>query len=157
MRWHGAQRGVVALAERQLRVQRPRLRDKNGREVNVPAYERLRDDANVGARVRDILVAGVSTRRYAAVLPEAAGTVGVSKSSVSRRFIEASAAQLAALNERSLADLPVLVIYVLGYAIGRFWTSGWPRISGGRRNRSAPFATRMRGSSRPGFRTRPPR
>ena len=63
--WHGAQRGVVALAERQLRVHRPRLRDKSGREVNVPAYERLRDDANVGARVRDILVAGVSTRRYA--------------------------------------------------------------------------------------------
>ena len=115
--WHGAQRGVVALAERQLRVQRPRLRDKNGREVNVPAYERLRDDANVGARVRDILVAGVSTRRYAAVLPEAAGTVGVSKSSVSRRFIEASAAQLAALNERSLADLAVLVIYIDGIVV----------------------------------------
>jgi hypothetical protein len=79
---------VVALAERQLRVQRPRLRDKNGREVNVPAYERLRDDAKIGARVRDIMVAGVSTRRYAQVLPEAAGTVGVSKSTVSRRFIE---------------------------------------------------------------------
>ena len=108
--WHGAQRGVIALAERQLRVQRPRLRDKNGREVNVPAYERLRDDA----RVRDIMVAGVSTRRYAQVLPEAAGTVGVSKSTVSRHFIEASAAQLAALNERSLADLAVLVIYIDG-------------------------------------------
>ena len=115
--WHGAQRGVVALAERQLRVQRPRLRDKNGREVDVPAYERRRDDANVGARVRDILIAGVSTRRYAAVLPEAAGTVGVSKSSVSRRFIEASAAQLAALNERSLADLSVLVIYIDGIVV----------------------------------------
>jgi len=73
--WHGAQRGVVALAERQLRVQRPRLRDKTGREVPVPAYERLRDDASIGVRVRDILVAGVSTRRYAQVLPEAAGPV----------------------------------------------------------------------------------
>jgi transposase-like protein len=115
--WHGAQRGVVALAERQLRVQRPRLRDKNGREVAVPAYDRLREDANVGARVRDILVAGVSTRRYAAVLPAAAGTVGVSKSTVSRRFIEASAAQLAALNERSLAELAVLVIYIDGIVV----------------------------------------
>jgi hypothetical protein len=70
-----------------------------------PAYERLRDDANTGTRVRDILVAGVSTRHYAAALPEAAGTVGVSKSTISRRFIEASAAQLAALNERSLTPL----------------------------------------------------
>lgn len=115
--WHGAQQGVVALAERQLRVQRPRLRDKNGGEVPVPAYGRLRDDANVGARVRDIMVAGVSTRRYAQVLPEAAGTVGVSKSTVSRRFVEASAAQLAALNERSLADLAVLVIYIDGIVV----------------------------------------
>lgn len=115
--WHGAQRGVIALAERKLRVQRPRLRDKEGREVNVPAYERLRDDASVGARVREILVAGVSTRRYAQVLPEAAGTVGVSKSTVSRRFIEASAAQLSALNERSLAGLAVLVIYIDGIVV----------------------------------------
>ena len=115
--WHGSQRGVVALAERQLRVQRPRLRDKSGREVNVPAYDRLRDDANIGKRVRDIMVAGVSTRRYAEVLPQAAGTVGVSKSSVSRRFVEASAAQLAQLNERSLAQLPVLVIYIDGICV----------------------------------------
>jgi transposase-like protein len=115
--WHGSQHGVVALAERQLRVQRPRLRDKSGREVNVPAYDRLRDDANIGKRVRDILVAGVSTRRYAEVLPQAAGTVGVSKSSVSRRFVEASAAQLAQLNERSLVQLPVLVIYIDGICV----------------------------------------
>jgi len=115
--WHGAQRGVVALAERQLRVQRPRLRDKKGREVHVPAYERLRNDASIGARVRDIMVAGVSTRRYEQVLPKAAGTVGVSKSAVSRRFIEASAAQLAELNERSLARLAVLVIYIDGVVV----------------------------------------
>jgi transposase-like protein len=115
--WHGAQRGVVSLAERQLRVQRPRLRDKGGREVAVPAYERLRDDASVGKRVRDIIVAGVSTRRYAGVLAQAAGTVGVSKSSVSRRFVEASAAQLAALNERDLKHLGVLVIYIDGIVV----------------------------------------
>lgn len=115
--WHGAQRGVVSLAERQLRVQRPRLRDKSGQEVPVPAYERLREDSGIGKRVRDIMVAGVSTRRYASVLPEAAGTVGVSKSTVSRRFIEASAAQLAELNERSLAGVAVLVIYIDGIVV----------------------------------------
>jgi len=110
--WHGAQRGVIALAERQLRVHKLRLRDKNGRDVTVPACERLRDDADIGTRVRDILVAGDSTRCCAGVLPEAAGTVGVSKSTVSRRVIEASAAQLAELNERSLAGVEVLVICI---------------------------------------------
>jgi transposase-like protein len=115
--WHGAQRGVVSLAERQLHVQRPRLRDKRGGEVHVPAYDRLRDDAGMGQRVRDIMVAGVSTRRYASVLTQAAGTVGVSKSAVSRRFVEASAAQLGALNERSLKDVKVLVIYIDGIVV----------------------------------------
>ena len=98
-------------------MQRPRLRDKRGHEVHVPAYERLRDDAGMGQRVRDILVAGVSTRRYAAVLPQAAGTVGVSKSAVSRRFVEASAEQLAALNERDLKNLKLLVIYIEGIVV----------------------------------------
>ncbi|MCW5222956.1 IS256 family transposase [Verminephrobacter aporrectodeae] len=115
--WHGAQRGVIGLAERQLRVQRPRLRDKNGREVRVPAYERLRNHADAATRVRDILIAGVCTRRYAQVLPEAAGTVGVSKSAVSGHFVEASAAQLAQFNERSLIDLKVLVIYIDGIIV----------------------------------------
>jgi putative transposase len=114
--WHGSQRGQIALAERKLQVTRPRLRTKGAksREVAVPAYERLNGDAGTGRRVRDILVKGVTTRNYKAVLPEVAGTVGVSKSSVSRSFIEASAAQLAALNEGSLKDAELLVIYIDG-------------------------------------------
>ena len=114
--WHGSQRGQITLAERRLQVTKPRLRTKGtaSKEVAVPAYERLRGDARMGQRVRDILVKGVSTRKYKAVLPEVAGTVGVSKSAVSRSFIEASAAQLATLNEGPLKDLDLLVIYIDG-------------------------------------------
>ena len=116
--WHGTQRGQVALAERGLQVTRPRLRSKAGsKEVAVPAYERLAGDARMGQRVRDILVSGVSTRKYERVLPQVAHTVGVSKSAVSRRFIEASAQQLAALNERPLADAKLLVIYIDGIVV----------------------------------------
>jgi transposase-like protein len=85
--------------------------------VTVPAYGRLTGDARMAARVRDILVTGVSTRKYEKVLPEVAGTVGVSKSSVSRRMVEASAEQLRALNERSLKDLKLLVIYLDGIVV----------------------------------------
>ena len=115
--WHGAQRGVVALAERQLQVQRPRLRDKSGREVRVPAYERLRDDANIGARVRDILVAACPRGATRRCCPKRRARWGCPRAAVSRRFIEASAAQLAALNERSLAELRVLVIYIDGIVV----------------------------------------
>jgi len=115
--WHGSQQGRIQLAERQLNIQRPRLRNKVGREVRIPAYERLLSDPRLGQRVRDIMVAGVSTRRYKSVLPEVAGTVGVSKSAVSRRFIEASAAQLAALNERSFKGVELLAIYIDGIVV----------------------------------------
>ena len=39
VRWHGRQKGRVRLANRQLRVERPRLRRKSGSEVGVPAYQ----------------------------------------------------------------------------------------------------------------------
>jgi transposase-like protein len=117
--WHGSQRGQVQMAERKLSVTRPRLRTAGpaSKEVAVPAYERLQGDARMGARVRDIVVKGVSMRKYREVLPEVAGTVGVSKSAVSRRFIEASAAQLAALNERPLSEAALLAIYIDGIIV----------------------------------------
>lgn len=83
----------------------------------IPAYQRLVDDERLGSRIRDILVAGVSTRRYRKVLPQAAHTVGVSKSAVSRHFVQASARQLAELNERRVDQLDLLVLYIDGIVV----------------------------------------
>jgi hypothetical protein len=41
VRWHGSQRGQIAMDERKLAVKRPRLRNKGGVEVGIPAYEQL--------------------------------------------------------------------------------------------------------------------
>ena len=119
VQWHGSQDGFIQMAERKLRITRPRLRTSGpqAKEVRVPAYDRMRGNARMGARVRDIVVKGVSMRKYEAVLPEVAGTVGVSKSAVSRRFIEASAAQLAVLNDRPLADAALFAIYIDGIIV----------------------------------------
>jgi hypothetical protein len=58
--------------------------------------------------VRDIRVVGVFARTYEQALPEVAGTVGVSKSPVSRRMVEVGAEQLRVLNERGLKELKLL-------------------------------------------------
>ena len=50
VRWHGRQKGRVRLADRQLRVTRPRLRRKRGGEVAVPAYQALRQSKQTGAK-----------------------------------------------------------------------------------------------------------
>lgn len=116
VRWHGAQRGRVQLGERSLRVMRPRLRNGAG-EVPVTVYERLKQDQALGSRMHRILVAGVSMRNYAGVLPEMAGTAGVSKSAVSRRFIEQAEAALVRMMERDFKDLDILAVYIDGIQI----------------------------------------
>src|SRR5215213_3399238 len=75
--YHGSQPGRVALRERQLRVEKPRLRRKGPQEgepgeVEIPAYEALRKDSRLADRMLEILIYGVSTRRYERVLPEMA-------------------------------------------------------------------------------------
>lgn len=85
--WYGSQPGVVSLAERKLRVTKPRLRKKGvgqGGEVAVPAYEAMRS-GRLRERMLEILLSGVSTRRYKDVLPQMAETVGISTPPVNAR------------------------------------------------------------------------
>jgi transposase-like protein len=119
--WHGEQDGVVSLAERKVRISKPRLRQKGkgkSREVEIPAYAAMRTHSRIGGRMLDILMRGVSTRNYAQVLPEMAETVGVSKSQVSRKFVEASEKSLKELIERRFDDKEILIIYLDGIVFG---------------------------------------
>lgn len=135
IRWHGRQAGVVALAQRKLAVQRPRLRRTlvaeeraeggGGRgsgartqEVEIPAYTALRAEGKLSQRMLEILMQGVSTRRYKKVLPQMAESVGISKSAVSRQAIEAGEQVLKELAERRFDDLDLLVIYLDGFVLG---------------------------------------
>jgi transposase-like protein len=121
VRWHGRQQGVVCLAERKLRVQRPRLRRKGGgagAEVEPPAYAAMQSDSRLGRRMLEILMHGVSTRHYRSVLPEMADTAGVAKSSVSREFIDASEEALGKLLERRFDDKDILIVYLDGLIFG---------------------------------------
>jgi transposase-like protein len=123
IRRHGTQEGVVALAERKLRIEKPRLRRKGqgvGGEVEIPAYTALATHPRLGQRMLEIMLSGVSTRNYAKVLPEMAETVGVSKSAVSREFVAASAEELQGLFERRFNDVDLLVIYLDGLRFGDF-------------------------------------
>lgn len=118
IRWHGSQPGVVALADRKVKVQRPRLRHKTEGEVAVPAYQAMRKDKDLGKRMLGAMMRGVSTREYNEVLPHMAETVGVSKSAVSRQAIEASSEQLKVLQERRWEGMEIVVIYLDGQRFG---------------------------------------
>jgi transposase-like protein len=119
--WHGSQKGSVRLSNRKIRIKKPRLRKKGrgpGGEVELAAYEAMNRSERLGERIGKILMRGVSTRNYEAVIGEMAGTVGVKKSSVSREFIKASAKDLERLLERRFDDVELLVVYIDGLVFG---------------------------------------
>jgi putative transposase len=119
--WHGQQPGSVMLSDRKLAVERPRLRQRGAgehKEVEIPAYAALQNEPRLRARMLEILMRGVSTRNYRAVIPEMADTVGVSRSSVSRQMQEASEAELKELLERRFDQVKLLIIYLDGLQFG---------------------------------------
>jgi putative transposase len=114
IRHYGSQAGCVQLADRKVKVKRPRLRHKTEGEVKIPAYEMLRQDRGLGQHMLGALMRGVSTREYQEVLPQMAATVGVSRSAISRKVVEASMEQLQQLQERRWDNVEILVIYIDG-------------------------------------------
>jgi putative transposase len=114
IRHHGSQPGRIKLADRKVRLKRPRLRHKTQGEVKIPAYEALCQDRGLSQHMLGALLRGISTREYGEVLPHMAATVGVSKSAISRQAIEASAEQLQQLRERRWDKVEILVIYIDG-------------------------------------------
>ncbi len=118
VRYHGSQAGCVQLADRKVKVKRPRLRHKTAGEVQIPAYAMLRRDRGLGQHMLGALLRGVSTREYQEVLPKMAATVGVSRSAISRQAVEASSEQLRQLQERRWDEVEILAIYIDGQRFG---------------------------------------
>ena len=116
--YHGRQRGRVYLADRAVRVEKPRLRSPGEGEIAIPAYEALRRPSGLGERMLELLLAGLSTRSYGKAIGQMAETAGVSKSSVSRQAAEAAGERLKELAERRLDDRDYLIVCVDGVQFG---------------------------------------
>lgn len=122
---HGSEAGRVTLGGRRVPVQRPRVRtlaDEDGaeREVRLESYETFASLDLLSERVVAAALAGLSGRRYAGVLEPvgaelAAQASGVSQSSVSRRFIIATAGRLEQFRSRPLDGERWLIVFVDGF------------------------------------------
>ena len=80
----------------------------------------MQRDQHLADRMLAIMLNGVSTRRYAKVLPEMAAQVGISKSEVSRETIEAGTRVLQALAERDFSEVDMVIIYLDGIQFGHY-------------------------------------
>ena len=119
--WYGRQDTSIPLSDRKLRVAKPRLRHKGkgaDKEIDIPAYQAILASSSLGRRILDILMKGISTRNYRAVIPDMAETVAVSKSNISREFIESSEQTLRELCERRFDGKDILIVYIDGIQFG---------------------------------------
>ena len=131
-RRHGARRGYrwgrtqsqIGYHGGRVKVTRPRVRDRAGKEVGLESWQALRDGELLLEWALNLMVLNVSTRKYhrAVRLPEgdlakAAGD-GTSKSAVSRRFVALSRKKMQAWLASDLSELDLLVIQIDGLAVG---------------------------------------
>lgn len=110
----------VVLGGRKITVARPRVRAA-GREVPLPTFQTLAHEDPLNRRVVEQMLVGVATRQYARSLePVPAGVVsrGTSKSSVSRRFVAKTTAQLRAWQSAPLDGLDLVALLVDSVHIG---------------------------------------
>ncbi|MGA9511756.1 MAG: IS256 family transposase [Candidatus Sulfotelmatobacter sp.] len=118
LRW-GQQSGYVVFAGQKVAVQRPRVRTRQGQEVQLDSYARLQHDGRRQRAVREGIVAGLTSRNYHRAVQSVLEGYGIEKSSVSRQFVQASAAQLKKLCEKKLDDLDLVAILIDGIHLGQ--------------------------------------
>ena len=117
---HGGEDGSVVLGGRKLPVRRPRVRSVADTEVHLESYDTFAAVDLLTEHTLAAMLAGVSTRRYPAALEPVGAEVtaqarSTSRSSVSRRFVAATAARLTEFRSRDLSDRRWLVVFVDGF------------------------------------------
>ena len=110
----GIQGGSVYVGGERLKVKKPRLRSET-QELKLSVYESLKNREKFSKELLLKALSGISTRDYQGTLHSLLEAFGISKSSVSRHLVEASAKELKELNERSLKDFEPFAIFLDGY------------------------------------------
>ena len=118
-RW-GRTAGPIGFHGGKVPVARPRVRERGGRELALPSWERATEEDWLGGWAMNLMLIGVTTRRVgrAVRLPEgdvpAGAGAGLSKSAASRRFVALSAERMAAWMARDLSGLDLLAVQIDG-------------------------------------------
>jgi putative transposase len=116
VRW-GTQRGSIYLADQKVPIAVPRVRDRRRqREVPLATYATFQTPRAQDVGLFRRVLGGLSCREYEAAAEAVPEAFGLARSSVSRRFIRASAHELRRLQERRLDDAEWLVLVLDGKA-----------------------------------------
>jgi putative transposase len=114
VRW-GSQAGSVYLGDQRVPIQVPRVRDRaTNSEVPLPTYQALQQPRAEDRALLHAILGGLSTREYARCVRLVPEAFGLSASTTSRRFRQASRRALVALQERRLGGEPIVAVLLDG-------------------------------------------
>jgi transposase-like protein len=114
VRW-SQQRGSVFLVDQKVAVTYRRLRDRSqNQEIPLRTYQQLQQPHQADGKLFLQLLRGLSCRSYGECAEAIPGIFGLSPSSVSRRFLRASARKLQQLCERSLESYDFVALFLDG-------------------------------------------
>ena len=108
---HGHQRGYVIFGGSKVRLERPRLRSQDDKEVALSSYRAFQKDGKMQTAVARQLMRQCSTRDYEGAIEGCLQGYGIKRSSVSRHWKAATIKELEQLMRRPVPkDLLVLMI-----------------------------------------------
>lgn len=111
---HGSNPGTVRLGGQRMGVRVPRVRSDRG-EIPLRTYQALHGG---GGQVNEVLLRrvlyGISCRNYEQAAESIPGSIGLSSSTVSRSFVEASATRLREFHDRDLSGEDYVAIFLDG-------------------------------------------
>ena len=112
-RW-GDQKGSIILANHQVAVPRLRVRSKVDGEVPLKTFEDFQDPRLFDQAVFTEGLKRVSQGDYEKGVTKIANSFGFKKSSVSRRWIKATANKIEELQKRSLVEMDIRAVFIDG-------------------------------------------
>ena len=113
-RW-GNQAGSVFLGDEKFRIEVPRLRDtEKDHEIPLQSYAALQNPRRLDESLMKKVLLGLSAGRFEETARSIPETFGLSKSTVSKRFIRASQRKLKELLNRRLDKEDIVAVFIDG-------------------------------------------
>ncbi len=106
-----SQPGSVYIGDQKIPAEHPRLRGPEG-EITLRSYQKLKEPEGFSEELLGKVLRGLSCRKYAETVVEAARAFGVSASSISQHIIAATAKHLQEFKERSLSLFVPFAIFL---------------------------------------------
>lgn len=112
---YGRNKSSVKLGGQKVPTMVPRVRNQHSnQEIALATMRVLKDGGELDETLLRRVLYGISCRNYEAAAGAVPGAMGLSRSTVSRKFIEATATKLRQFQERDLSELDLVALWIDG-------------------------------------------